>query len=110
MMNMTKLLAAVFLLSLLYGQPVVAKLALTKMEIKEQAVEICSKKAIERYGDRSIDAMQKKAKFKRSVSRINWSNGLKGAMVKMAVKKKAKGLVKLSCLVKADGTATFFKR
>lgn len=109
-MNMIKLLAAVFFLNLLYGQPVVAKLALTKMEIKEQALEICSKKAIVRYGEHSIEAMQKKAKFERSASRINWSNGLKGATVKMVVKKKAKGLVKLSCLVKADGTATFYKR
>jgi hypothetical protein len=109
-MKITKLAAAVFFLNVLHGQPVVAKLALTKVEIKEQAVDICSKKAIERYGDHSIEAMQKKAKFERSTSRINWSNGLKGAMVKMVVKKKAKGLVKLSCLVKSDGTATFYKR
>lgn len=98
------------LLNLLYGQTVVAKLALTKVEIKEQAAEMCRDKAIKRYGDDSIDAMDKKANYRRNISRVDWNNGLKGAMVKMVVKQKAKGLVKLSCLVKTDGTPTFYKR
>jgi hypothetical protein len=110
MMNIIKLLATACLLNLLIGQTAVAKLALSKVEIKAQAVEICRDKAIERYGEHSIDAMQKKAKFSRNVSRVNWNNGLNGALVKMVVKQKTKGLIKLSCLVKTDGTTTFFKR
>ena len=110
MKNLIKLLATACLLNLLYGQTVVAKLALTKVEIKAQAAEICREKAIKRYGDKSIDTMDKKAKLSRNVSRVNWNNGLQGALVKMVVKQKARGLVKLSCLVKTDGTTTFYKR
>lgn len=110
MKNLTKLLATACLLNLVNGQAAVAKLTLSKVEIKAQAVEMCRDKAIKRYGDESIDAMDKKASLKRDISRVNWSNSLHGAMVKMVVKKKAKGLVKLSCLVKIDGTTTFYKR
>jgi hypothetical protein len=110
MKNLIKLLATACLLNLLYGQTAIAKLTLTKVEIKTQAAQMCRDKAIERYGDESIDAMDKKAKLSRKVSRVNWSNSLRGALVKMVVKKKGKGNVKLSCLVKTDGTTTFYKR
>lgn len=110
MMNMIKLVATVCLLNLLYGQSVAAKQGLTKAEIKAQAVDICRDKAIKRYGDDAIDVMSRKAKLIRSVSRIDWNNSLQGALVRMVVKQKTKGSVKLSCLVKTDGTVTFFKR
>ena len=110
MINLTKLLATVCLLNLLYGQTAIAKLTLTKVEIKAQAAEMCREKAIKKYGDESIDTMDRKAKLSRNVSRVNWRNSLQGALVKMVVRKKAKGLVKLSCLVKTDGTTTFYKR
>lgn len=110
MMNMIKLLASVLLLNLMFSQTGVAKLKLTKSEIKAQATEVCREYAIKKYGEESIDEMGKKAKLSRNTSRVNWNSSLQGALVKMVVKQKSKGLVKLSCLFDTKGKVTFIKR
>lgn len=71
-----------------------------KAQVQAEAAALCQSNAQSRYGDTSIKSMSEKVK---------WSNGLKGAVVKMKIKPEKKRASKYSCVVSADRTVTFYK-
>lgn len=61
---------------------------------------VCETEAKNRYGENSIKSIGKKVK---------WSNGYKGAMVKMKIKPKAKRSQKYKCVVGKEKSALFVR-
>lgn len=71
-----------------------------KAQIILTAKTTCESAAQNRYGTDSIKSIS---------DRVKWSNGLKGALVKMKIKPRAKKPRKYHCVVDTNATVTFFK-
>lgn len=73
---------------------------LSKEEVMANAMDLCQQAAQKRYGDDSVKALGRKAK---------WSKGLNGASVKMKIKPKSKKARKYNCVVGTDSSTKFYK-
>lgn len=74
--------------------------AMTKEQILASAVASCESAATNKYGENAIESTS---------DRVKWSKGLKGAEVKMKIKRKAKGIKKYSCVVGLDESVVFYR-
>jgi hypothetical protein len=101
MMNhINKSLVMLSIVGLFFSSAVMAKIELTKDQVKQQVVQACELEAKNRYGEKAIKNIGKKSK---------WMKGLKGASIKLKVKPEAKRLTKYSCVLAVDSSVTFYK-
>lgn len=74
-----------------------ASAKMSKDDIKSQAVELCQSQAVSLYGEESLKKIAKKAR---------WNGKLKGAVVKVKLKKKSRAK-NYNCLVDAEQNVKF---
>lgn len=96
----TKIVLLTVLLSIWLFSAASAEAKLSRSEVEEQVTAACQTAAEKRYGDGSIKATGKYAK---------WERGLRGAALNLKVKPKSKRSKKYLCVLEVDSTVAFYK-